>query len=151
LLRLHKSLQARRTALRNALAGELDNLRRLRTDQTGDNADVAFDAGSEEMSSQLAELQVRELKQIERALTRLQQGTYGICEVCQEKIPVARLNALPYCTTCINCQREMECYPGGESRRAGGGWERLSDAESAVTEQGDIDLAKIEVDLSGDR
>src|SRR5262245_4342809 len=114
LLRLHKSLLARRAALRNALAGELEDLRKFRTDQTGDSADVAFDSGSEEISTQLAELEARELNQIERALTRLKQGTYGICEVCQGKIPVARLNALPYSTTCINCQREMESYPGWE-------------------------------------
>src|ERR1700722_16998775 len=95
LLRLHQSLLDRRAALRDALAGELENMHRLRTDQTGDSVDVAFDSGSEEMSTQLAELEARELNQIERALTRLKQSTYGMCEVCQRKIPVTCLNALP--------------------------------------------------------
>ena len=151
LLRLYNSLLARAATLRNALAGELENVSRSGADQTGDSADEAFDSGSEELSAQLAELEVRELKQVERALMRLQRGTYGICEVCQEKIPVARLNALPYSTTCINCQREMESYSGWEGRRGDGDWEKACDAEPALEEQRDIDLADIERDLSRDR
>src|SRR5438445_12980664 len=119
LLRLHKTLLTRRAAMRRALAGELADLRKFKGD-TGDSADVAFDAGSEEIASQLAELEARELNQIERALARMKQGTYGVCEVCQARIPVARLNALPYSTTCIDCQREMEAYPGwGRGRNHG--------------------------------
>src|SRR5436190_23709334 len=123
LLRLHKTLLARRSAMRKALAGELADLRKLAADSTGgDSADVAFGAGSDEIASQLAELEARELNQIERALTRIKQGTYGVCELCQGKIPVARLNALPYSTTCIDCQREMETYPGWEGHRGAGDW-----------------------------
>jgi len=66
----------------------------------------------------LAQREVRELNQIERDLTSQKQNTYGICEVCRGKIPVARLNALPYSTTCINCQRAMEGDPGWEGRSA---------------------------------
>src|SRR6516164_4656320 len=111
LLRLHKSLTARRAELRNRLGGELEDLRNFKaTDSIGDSADAAFDAGSEEIASQLAELEARELSQIERALARIKQGIYGICEGCQGKIPVVRLNALPYSTTCVQCQREMELY-----------------------------------------
>src|SRR5262245_65568992 len=93
LLRLHKSLVARGTALRKVLAGELADLR-FKTTETGDTADAAFDAGSEEVSSQLAELEARELSQIERALARIKHGTYGSCELCQVKLPAARLNIL---------------------------------------------------------
>ena len=131
LLRLHKSLVARRVALRDALAGEVENLRRIRTGQTGDTVDRAFDSGLEEIATQLAELAARELNQIERALTRLTEGMYGTCELCQEKIPVARLNTLPYSTTCINCQRKMDSHPGCPSRRGNAEWEKIRDAEPA--------------------
>ena len=131
LLRLHKSLVARRAALRDALAGEVENLGRIRTGHTGDSVDGAFDSGFVEISTQLAELAARELNQIERALTRLTEGTYGTCELCQEKIPVARLNTLPYSTTCINCQRKMEGPPGCASRRGSGDWEKIRDTASA--------------------
>src|SRR4029077_8247518 len=111
LLRLHKSLMARRDELRKRLGGELKDLRNDKgSDSTGDSADLAFDTGSEEVASQLAELESRELNQVERALAKLKQGTYGLCEGCIRKIPVARLNALPFSTTCVQCQREMETY-----------------------------------------
>ena len=41
------------------------------------------------------------LRKIEHALTRLGEGSYGICEVCGQPIPVARLEALPYATLCV--------------------------------------------------
>ena len=151
LFRLHKSLQARCAALRQSLADEVENLRRFRSDQTGDSADAAFSSGSEEISSQLVELEARELSQIERALARLKQGTYGVCDTCHGKIPVARLNALPYTTTCIDCQRRLDGSPGLEGRRGGGGWENVYGAEAALEEQREIDLSDIEKDLSRDR
>jgi DnaK suppressor protein len=147
LLRLHKTLLARRTALRKALAGELADLRKFKSD-SGDSADVAFDAGSEEIATQLAELEARELSQIERALSRIKQGIYGVCEHCQGKIPVARLNALPYSTTCVDCQREMESYPGWEGGRGGRDWEKVYDAGAPPEEEREIKLSEIELDLS---
>lgn len=150
LLRLHKILLNRHSALRKALAGELADLRKATTDATGDSADVAFDSGSDEIASQLAELEARELIQIERALHRMKQGTYGLCEVCQAKIPVARLNALPYSTTCINCQREMENYPNWEQRSTVD-WEKVSEVEAPLEERREIDLSEIELDLSNNR
>lgn len=149
LLRLHKTLLARGAALRKTLAGELADLR-LKT-ASGDTADAAFDAGSEEVASQLAQLEARELSQIERALMRMKQGTYGLCEVCQSKIPVARLNALPYSTTCVDCQREMELYPDWADRRGGVDWQRVSDTEAPADERREVDLADLEMDLSANR
>lgn len=147
LLRLHKTLLARSSALRKALAGELADLRKFKSD-SGDTADVAFDAGSEEIATQLAELEARELSQIERALTRIKQGTYGGCEHCQGKIPIARLNALPYSTTCIECQREMESYPGGTGGPGSRDWEKVYDNGASMEEEREIKLSEIEMDLS---
>ena len=150
LLRLHKSLLARRTDLRAKLADELANMRSFkRADSGGDSADVAFETGSDEMASQLAALDSRELRQIERAIARLKQGTYGLCEVCQARIPVARLNALPYTTCCIDCQREAERYPDWEDRGAGN-WDKVFDAVP-LEEQREVDLTAIEMDLTSNR
>jgi DnaK suppressor protein len=150
LLRLHKSLVARRDELRRRLGRELKDLRNFRADPTGDSADMAFDSGSEEVTSQLAELESRELSQIERALARLKQGIYGLCEGCQRKIPVARLNALPFSTTCVECQREMEVY-GSFGGRGNQDWEKVSDAQKPLEEQQEIDLTDIEMDFSTNR
>jgi DnaK suppressor protein len=152
LLRLHKSLLSRRADILKKLSDELDSLRNLKsTDFTGDAADVAFEAGSDEMTSQLAELDSRELSQIERALARLKQGTYGVCESCAHKIPVGRLNALPYTTLCINCQREMERYPSWDDRRSAASWEKVFEHGTPIEEQRDVDLSEIEIDLSSNR
>ncbi len=146
LLRLHKTLLARRTALRKALDGELADLRKFKV-QSSDSADVAFDTGSEEIATQLAELEARELNQIERALARMKQGTYGLCEACQIKIPVARLNALPYSTMCIECQREAEVYGTFEGRGRNGDWEKVF--EVSRDEDKEVSITDIEMDLSG--
>ena len=148
LLRLHKSLLARRSDLLKKLAGEWANLRGFGTDGTGDTADVAFESGSDEMASQLAALDARELNQIERALTKLKNGTYGVCEGCGGKIGVPRLNALPYTTYCIDCQREAEGNPDWEDRRAGGNWEKVFEAGTPLEDQREITLSDIEMDLS---
>ncbi len=45
------------------------------------------------------------LRKVERALARVDDGTYGICESCGTQIPVARLEVLPYATECVSCAR----------------------------------------------
>jgi len=113
-LRLHKTLIARRTELRKRLGVDLEDLAHVKhSSASGDAADAAFDASGEEIASTLAELESKELAQIERALRRLKAGSYGKCEVCSLTIPVARLNALPYSTLCVKCQREMEARVAG--------------------------------------
>ena len=108
LLNLHAILVRRRDALRNALVGDLTLLRELRSESPGDVIDAALDSTQDEISSQLAEVESRELASIENALERMRAGQYGLCEVCNGKIPMARLNALPYATMCIECQRDLE-------------------------------------------
>ena len=117
LLNLRAILIRRRDALRSALAGDLSLLKELRSESPGDVVDAAYDSAQDEISSQLAEVESRELANIENALERMKAGKYGLCEVCNGKIPMARLNALPYATMCIECQRELERSGGGPAPR----------------------------------
>lgn len=48
------------------------------------------------------------LAEVSDALRRIQNGTYGICEGCEEKIPVKRLEVFPSARFCVNCQAEVE-------------------------------------------
>ena len=116
LVNLHAILVRRRDALRSALAGDLTLLRELRSESPGDVIDAAYDSAQDEISSQLAEVESRELANIENALERMKAGTYGTCEVCSKKIPMARLDALPYATMCIECQRDLERHGGARER-----------------------------------
>ena len=145
LLRLHNTLAARRDEILKKRQDDIDNLRNFHDDPTGDTADVAFESGSDEMASQLAELDSRELTQIERALRRLKQGTYGVCESCSQKIPLGRLNALPYSTMCIECQREMEEYPDWRSGRTDGNWEKVYDAARSTDDQREVRLSDLDL------
>ena len=148
LLRLNKTLTARRTELRKRLGADLAQLgsQKLST-VAGDAADAAFEHTGEELSSQLAELEARELNQVERALLRLKQGTYGLCEGCGSKIPVSRLNVLPYSTLCIKCQRELEddaAWGRGASDRD---WSRVSEGDHSMDDR-EVKLSDLEIDLS---
>jgi RNA polymerase-binding transcription factor DksA len=48
------------------------------------------------------------LQQVDHAMTRIEAGTYGICERCGKPIPASRLDALPEAALCIDCKAEME-------------------------------------------
>ena len=50
----------------------------------------------------------RTLDQIEEALERMEDGTYGVCEKCEREIPKARLNAIPYTILCVQCASRLE-------------------------------------------
>ena len=73
--------------------------------------------------------------QIDNALERMRDGNYGACEGCTKPIPLARLQALPYATTCIDCQRELESSGGAAPQ-----WDKMVDAPNVVN--------KTEMDLS---
>jgi len=106
--KLRNVLLKRRDAIRKALAGDLSALEVLKEQAGADAVDFALDAEHGEISSQLAELESRELVQIERALERMEDGTYGICEVTGKPIPLSRLRALPYATMRVEAQRALE-------------------------------------------
>ncbi|WP_425397696.1 TraR/DksA family transcriptional regulator [Aeoliella sp.] len=123
--KMREVLVKRRDALRRALAGDLSLLKQLREQSGSDVVDAALDAAQDEISSQLAEVESRELANIERALDSMRQGTYGNCEICNAKIPLARLQALPYATMCIDCQRAAE--NGQLDLRGDANWGRVVD------------------------
>lgn len=143
ILSMRQILIKRRDALRTALAGDLSLLKELRAQTAGDVVDAALDSAQDEISSQLAEVESRELASIENALVRMKQGQYGVCEHCGTGIPMARLHALPYATLCINCQRELEKYGGGGGFDAD--WGRVNDSGAG---DADVSIGDIELDVS---
>ena len=105
---LKEVLLKRRDALRQALAGDLSSLKEMRGQPGGDTLDVALDAAHDEINSQLAELESRELARIEKALERMRNGTYGICESCGHAIEPRRLEVMPETPFCRNCMSMKE-------------------------------------------
>jgi RNA polymerase-binding protein DksA len=79
-------------------------------DSTADNhpADVATVTFDRELDYSLEENEERLLEAIDAALTRIDDGTYGICSACGQPIGEERLEALPWTTQCIDCKRKEE-------------------------------------------
>jgi len=143
LLNLREVLIKRRDALRRVLAGDLSSLKELKAQASGDVVDAALDSVQDEISSQLAEVESRELARTENALERMRDGQYGVCEGCGCNIPMARLMALPYATLCIKCQREAE--RDGLSQDNGANWDRILDEDGADS---DFSPSDLEIDVS---
>ena len=85
------------------------------TDESGEEtaydnhlADTATITYERELDITLEDNEERLLAEIDAALKRIDEGTYGICTNRGEQIPVERLEALPWTTLCIDCQRERE-------------------------------------------
>jgi DnaK suppressor protein len=129
LLRLASRVLSRRDALRKTLDADLDSFRTVSEARgVGDQVDAVVDSVNDEICSQLVEIESHELGQIEHALRRIAAGVYLYCESCGQRIPAARLNALPYTTRCIDCQRESErCGLSRPPESHSEGWARIDD------------------------
>jgi DnaK suppressor protein len=73
-----------------------------------DTADLASDNFEQDVTLSLLGSATGALAQIENALERVNEGTYGQCEQCGDKIPAARLDALPHTTMCVQCASRQE-------------------------------------------
>jgi len=73
-----------------------------------DLADVASDDIDRKMIEAIGSQELKRLKLIDSALTRIKQGKYGHCIKCNNRIPQERLVALPYALMCIECKSEEE-------------------------------------------
>jgi DnaK suppressor protein len=56
------------------------------------------------------------LQEVENALSRISDGSYGLCRLCNAKIKPARLNAVPWAPLCIDCQEDAERNQGANGR-----------------------------------
>lgn len=71
-------------------------------------ADLGTDSFEQEMSLGLMESESDELQEVQEAIERLADGTFGLCETCRRKIPKERLKAIPYARLCVNCKMKEE-------------------------------------------
>ena len=85
------------------------------TDESGEEAafdnhlaDTATETYDRELDYTLEENSEHVLADIDAALTRIEDGTYGTCTNCGKQIPEERLEARPSATLCIDCQRDRE-------------------------------------------
>jgi RNA polymerase-binding transcription factor DksA len=107
-------------AERDRLAQEIDNIHRQDASggDAGETGELAHldqhpaDQGTElffREQDQAIERGLRgELDQADAALRKMDEGTYGLCDRCEAKIPRERLEALPFALYCIDCAGQLE-------------------------------------------
>ncbi|MBX7113610.1 MAG: RNA polymerase-binding protein DksA [Myxococcaceae bacterium] len=78
------------------------------TDDLPDEIDQASSEYAHGLEFRLRDRERFLLKKIEKALARIDDGTFGVCERCEEPIAVKRLEARPVTTLCIRCKEEQE-------------------------------------------
>jgi len=107
-------------SLRERLVGKVDvmqgeTLKKSRQDASGDlsnvpihMADVGTDNYERDIMIELIQNGEEGVRNIDTALEKIEEGSFGACELCAKKINKERLKAVPYAKLCIDCQREEE-------------------------------------------
>jgi DnaK suppressor protein len=83
---------------------------------SSDPLDQASEAMGRDYTLRIRDREYRLIQKIKTALEKIQDGTFGICENCEEDISFARLKARPVTSYCIHCKSKMEAM---EKRMAG--------------------------------
>jgi DnaK suppressor protein len=107
-----EKFKQRLIAKRKELVSEVrgSNVGSLETSGDGiqDIADQASSAYTKEFLLSIGDAERRMLRQVDEALDKIRQDTYGLCESCGERINERRLEALPFAKLCIKCQEKEE-------------------------------------------
>ncbi len=104
--------EKRLLAMRKDLLGEItegmkDGADEMKKD-LGDMYDLASNERERELSLLLGHRGRDKLAQIDDALSRIQEGSYGVCDECGLRIGAERVKAMPFTRLCIECQSELE-------------------------------------------
>ena len=108
-LKMEKSLEGLRKDIFSTLAASNEDFKQIvEAVDPKDMVDVASDDIDRKMIEALGSQELRRLGMIDAALTRIQQGKYGLCMKCGKKIPKERLEAIPYALMCVECKKAEE-------------------------------------------
>ena len=75
---------------------------------SGDIYDQASSERDRELGLLLGDREREKLHAIDEALLRIDEGDYGVCEECEEEIPLGRLKAMPFARHCVKCKSDLE-------------------------------------------
>ena len=103
LTEIRANLEADLTEVRQNLQGEKAKINANRATNP-DRSDLAYKYASQDRRRALISQMEERLEEIQAALGRLEDGTFGICTSCGNPIAPARLEALPHAELCVACQ-----------------------------------------------
>ena len=102
-------------SIRSELLGDVEKSNQnIRSGETGQIADISDDAARTynlQLEGELGKQEWQRLKQVDMAIKKIEEGEYGVCAQCEEPIPEARLQVVPFTEFCTNCLSEMEKNP----------------------------------------
>lgn len=98
---VEKALLLRRRELNARIADLLGDV--AAQHEPDDEGDLAIRNYSKDWAAAALDRARRTLGEVEAALARIKAGDYGVCEVCDNSIPKARLEALPWARLCVSC------------------------------------------------
>jgi DnaK suppressor protein len=78
------------------------------TDDLPDEADLAASEINQSLTFELRNRERTMIAKINTALAKISQGSFGLCETCEEPIEKRRLDARPFSTFCVSCQEMQE-------------------------------------------
>jgi DnaK suppressor protein len=101
-------LLSRKEQVLKNIDGAAKEIRDMDISDARDDADLASLNTSSFIGQALSVQQSKELFEIEYALRKIENGTYGICEMCEEEISIQRLKIKPHAKYCIICREIAE-------------------------------------------
>lgn len=107
--KLKEKMLAKKEELETAISNRNAEVSELNSDsEPGDEIDAASFAVDGYLLNQLGARDAELLNQINSALNRMNQGTYGICLDCGQPISEPRLNYIPWAACCVDCQARQD-------------------------------------------
>lgn len=105
-----KALWSMRAQLTHTLEGATEQVKRPdeATGYSQHQADQGTDDFDRTINLELTSKEFEVLRQIDRALEKIEESSYGICDLSGEEIPLARLEAVPYATMTVKSQEQKE-------------------------------------------
>ena len=101
-------LESRKEQIEKNISSVNNELNQLSNLELNDEGDHASANNNSMVESVIAEQQNRELEEINRALGKIANGEYGICEMCEDDIGFQRLKVKPHAVYCIDCREIAE-------------------------------------------
>ena len=102
-------------SIRTKLLGDVEksnqNVRTSEAEQMADISDDAARTYNRQLEGEIGNQEWQRLKQVDLAIQKIEEGEYGICSQCEEPIPEARLQVVPFTEFCTQCLSEMEKNP----------------------------------------
>jgi DnaK suppressor protein len=107
---VRRKLTGIRQSLLSESKAEIDQILNQEDKYNGasDDGDLADISSRDLMQAATLTRHQAQLRAVEEALLRIEDGVYGICEDCGEEIPIDRLNAMPFALRCVDCQERYE-------------------------------------------